>query len=94
MSSAVLASGQAHPRIQAKLVGHSDGGVAQRVAMILLATERAELLRLSAQFMAEFATVVAPGWHREPLFRMPGRGLALMHSEAVGEAPRLLAVRR
>lgn len=52
------------------VVGHSDTSTTERIYR----HELRPVIQVGATFMNEFATVadVAPGWHMEPLFRMPG----------------------
>jgi len=51
-------------------VGHSDTSTTERIYR----HELRPMIQAGATFMNEFARVaaVAPDWHMEPLFRMPG----------------------
>lgn len=54
------------------LVGHSNTSTTE----LIYRHDLRPVLQEGARFMNEFASVdeVGPGWHMEPLFRMPGLG--------------------
>ncbi|GAB2471397.1 site-specific integrase [Xylanimonas ulmi] len=64
------------------LVGHSDTSTTE----LIYRHDLRPVLQTGATFMNDFAPVaeVGPGWHMEPLFRMPGGGAP---NEGVGSDP-------
>ena len=69
--SLVSAGGAAVEQI-AHVVGHSDTSTTERIYR----HELRPVIQTGATFMNQFAAVddVAPDWHMEPLFRLPGEG--------------------